>query len=347
MNSPEPTPSNDRSSAEEFVLRASQALLGRPTGPMTKALVRHLIETPADHGWVLRKLVASTEFRLKWGTLGSIESAPYSMEKDPALQPFMTTEIMGATRASAAHSRWSTEAFLAFAMEALGNLPSVNLKGRQKYFGKHRERFRELLNCADYLLEPSKDRAPQLLEVGGSIFSVLLKKAFPRASIDIMDQRKAEFLGPFTRQHFLVNLETVVEPVAVNAGCKYDIVFFSEVLEHLLANPVRVLRFLLEQVDPSGYLVMTTPNYFKAANLRKTALRQNPQPIYSETAQPGRDVSYHVREYCMSELLQFCCDAGGKVFAFRFSSCWDTPEATPDLPVDQLRNLFVVAQRGS
>jgi hypothetical protein len=61
------------------------------------------------------------------------------------------------------------------------------------------------------------------------------------------------------------------------------------------------------------------------------------------------DAHHHVREYTMSELIEAVGEAGGRVRALNFSSCWDEPEHADHLAAhpDQRGNLVVVASCAS
>jgi len=260
------------------------------------------------------------------------------------LDKFMTPDVRAATDRLTSHEPWNRGQFNSLAADVLAH---ATLTAR--YWSFHNERFRELLNHVDFLIRRVNSDAPSLLEVGGSVFSKLLHAAFPRARIDILQHPVRRL--PFQPRRFLyIDLETIRGTVDLGVEARYDVIVFSEVLEHLLANPVVVLRFLLRQLRPGGFILLTTPNLFDAANLERIEHRRNPFPVYPEKPNParsnqfGRDVSHHVRLYCMSELLQFSRQAGGRVSAFRFSPCWDNPANLAELPANLRKNLVVVMQ---
>jgi SAM-dependent methyltransferase len=126
---------------------------------------------------------------------------------------------------------------------------------------------------------------------------------------------------------------------------KFDLVFCCEVLEHLLVNPVNLLRFLLQFLKPSGFLYLTTPNFLSDINLEKLSLWENPQPVYPQGYSPDEAFHHHVREYAMPELLRFVIEAGGVVDSFAFSGCWQPPEEVARSWPEQLRNMITVIRR--
>ena len=126
----------------------------------------------------------------------------------------------------------------------------------------------------------------------------------------------------------------------------FDLVVFTEVLEHLSRHPVEVLRFLLKRLTFRGSLYLTTPNAFSHGKLQLIGRRRNPQQVFPR-GDENWDAHYHSREYSMSELVEFVKEARGRVRAVHFSSCWDGPEHARHLAQhpDQRSTLVVVVSR--
>lgn len=209
---------------------------------------------------------------------------------------------------------------------------------QEEYLAFHRKRFFELDNIVANLVR-GVPRA-RVLDVGLSINSMILSKLLPSAEIAICD--RFELKGqPF--EFFDVDL-TDPDLDEKTFHQQFDVIIFTEVLEHLLANPVRVFSFFLRHLQPDGHLIVTTPNFFSAANSRALALGENPQPVFPARLRRGQEVEHHVREYSMSELLLFAEEAGGAPAAFFFSSCWDSP--SEDKPPEHRGNLCAVIKCG-
>jgi hypothetical protein len=96
----------------------------------------------------------------------------------------------------------------------------------------------------------------------------------------------------------------------------------TEVLEHLVVNPVEFLGSLINLLAAGGFLYLTTPNFFRLENLEKINCRINPQVVFPKRGE-NFDAHHHYREYDMEELVRFVGEAGGKVVARYFSGCWD------------------------
>lgn len=78
----------------------------------------------------------------------------------------------------------------------------------------------------------------------------------------------------------------------------FDVVFFCEILEHLLMDPVRVLREIRRVLKPSGHLILTTPNVDRLQNVMRVIEGSNIYDPYSGYGPYGR----HNREYNRHEL---------------------------------------------
>ncbi len=101
---------------------------------------------------------------------------------------------------------------------------------------------------------------------------------------------------------------TAPEPFA-SLGASWDLVLFIEVLEHLLVNPVPLLRRLGLLLRPGGYLVLSTPNQARLRN--RTSLLRG-RAVREKDAFPDHDAPTfgHVQEYTLDELQVYLRRAG-------------------------------------
>lgn len=97
----------------------------------------------------------------------------------------------------------------------------------------------------------------------------------------------------FEYQHF--NIEEQAFPYADG---QFDVVLFCEIIEHLLMDPVRVLRQIKRILKPNGVLVLTTPNVSRLENVTRMVSGANLYDPYSGYGPYGR----HNREYNKHEL---------------------------------------------
>ena len=204
--------------------------------------------------------------------------------------------------------------------------------GQKAYLEVHKQRFYELANAVLHLLPPEG----KLLEFGVSEFSRMYQRLCPNGSIVTADRPTTPDYPGFTpwrclralggRAHFSIDLESRHEKhwEPLQAAGPYDLVVFAEVLEHLQAEPVALMRDLLGLLAANGVLYLTTPNFFRQENLEKLAEGLNPQPYYPGPAE-NWDAHYHYREYTMMELEQIVEQARGVRAAAYFSDCWQDP----------------------
>lgn len=77
-----------------------------------------------------------------------------------------------------------------------------------------------------------------------------------------------------------------------------DVVLFCEIIEHLLNDPIRVLREIKRILKNNGTLVLTTPNVNRIENVARMIVGTNVNDGYSAYGPYGR----HNREYNKHEL---------------------------------------------
>ena len=217
------------------------------------------------------------------------------------------------------------------------------------YLVEHAQRFFELFSTVAELCEGLP--APRILEVGTSPFSALYRDMIPHAKLTTVD-RPTRMVGTSAREakrrygsvrHHNVDLNRKPLPVLG----QFDVVVFSEILEHLTVAPEQVIGELIANLAPEGALYLTTPNVFSYRHLMQTRHRQNPRAALFRR---GEDVhaTYHVREYAMTEIVAAVDKAGGRTVSGTYSNCWERePEVAETLarfPYLQ-GNLVVVAKR--
>ncbi len=53
----------------------------------------------------------------------------------------------------------------------------------------------------------------------------------------------------------------------------YDIILFSEILEHITFNPVKMWETIYRLLSPKGKIIVTTPNYYSTGNIINNLLQ--------------------------------------------------------------------------
>ena len=336
--------------ADALVEGAFMALLGRhPDTEGRRFYVDHLVHGRLSAEQFLAQLTASAEFAdkaLRWTSAPDHDGAIEAVLAQPSVQNL--------SQRLASHAAAPTEAFDRALASA--NLPFERVPGQADYARGHRRRFHELFMAVRTLT--GSTAAPRILEFGPSLFSTLYEPLCPGCRLVFADRPARsieESFEPILRplmssanEFVEVDLLGELDAAAprLDAFGRFDLVVFTEVLEHLARHPAEVLAFLLDRLAPAGVLYLTTPNALGRNRLQAIRRGRNPQQMYPRRGD-NADAHHHVREYSMVELIEGVREAGGEVRALYFSTCWDDPQE-----LDSLRerpaeagNLVVVAGR--
>jgi Methyltransferase domain len=169
----------------------------------------------------------------------------------------------------------------------------------QIYLRTHAQRYERLLELVR-ALAPTR-----LLVVGPSYETVLLRDAFPGATVNTLGWHDNRFPLRDHEAHTQFDLNDPDYPELE----AHDVVICSEVIEHLHVAVVPVLRFLASGLASGGHLILQTPNATALAKRLRMVLGRNPyDPIREETGNPG-----HFHEHTVGELTTAVESAGLEV----------------------------------
>lgn len=131
---------------------------------------------------------------------------------------------------------------------------------KPEYFRYHRYRFVSLLETVMRL--PGK----RVLEIGvnpGQFTEMLVQAGYTVNGTDLFPEHRAEFWQRLNVEVKRWNIDNEVPPYQSE---QFDIILFSEVIEHLAHPPLEALEAFRVLLAPGGHLVISTPNqfYFKS-----------------------------------------------------------------------------------
>lgn len=184
-----------------------------------------------------------------------------------------------------------------------------------RYAQYHRYRALELVQ----MLQRFGGNARTLCEVGVGHYSFLYREMFPHLGITFVD--KFDHAGPAAGKQGIEfhQIDLDRRPLAGVLNRTFDVVVFTEVLEHLSREPSEVLLDLSHCLGVGGVLVLSTPNYGCLNTWRALFAGRNPAAM--PTA--GNDDAHrHVREYTLRELRSLLPSSLSPVYT-RYSDCWD------------------------
>lgn len=193
---------------------------------------------------------------------------------------------------------------------------SVSSENELEYFLTHQNRYRYILNRI-LELKLSKDR--KILDVG----------CYPPHLLLSLQKMEYKLWGvsskhePIEDQNVIsLDIEKDLFPFEANS---FDLVVFTEIMEHLVGNPGNYLSKISKVLKKGGRLIMTTPNVAHLKNRAKLVIGKN---IYfslsqlEETDENTSSIYYrHNREYTKGELIQLFEGQGFQIIkAYYFNS---------------------------
>ena len=306
---------------EAFIDLAYRMILERPADAVGMSHYKQLLSEGVGHAELLRVLLNSEEYRQKHAT--------YDYTADPDIAPYLTREVAELSARLEACKEVALAHYERVWSEVFRERDDL-IVGQRSYGDIHKERFWELVNALSLLIAGVD--APRILEIGASEFSGVYRKLFPQIRLDILDRPyDSDYVG-FTEAvcHRIARCDNfyavdLADHRALTSALEklpqYDLILFTEVLEHLPVHPLDLLPALLQRLTPTGALYLTTPNCFAYHKLLQIKSRRNPQPVYPRQDE-NWDAHHHYREYAAKELFQLIGDAGGVTAAFYFSDCW-------------------------
>ncbi len=165
---------------------------------------------------------------------------------------------------------------------------------------------RRYTNVAELLASAGPLNDARLLDLGGGVGSlaVALHGALGGA-YDVADfllpspANQAALVRNGVERSFRCDLSASNPLGGVPDG--YSVILLVEVLEHLLVNPLLLVRLIAQHLRPGGLLLLTTPNVARLSNRWKLLLGRSIKEPGRYPTEPDR-VNGHVIEYTLDEL---------------------------------------------
>lgn len=185
---------------------------------------------------------------------------------------------------------------------------SISAEKELDYFLTHQNRYRYILNR---ILELKLSPDGKILDVGcypPHLFSSLQKMGYKLWGISSKHE-------PMESKNVIpLDIEKDQFPFKANS---FDLVIFTEIMEHLVGNPDNYLSKIRRALKKGGRLIVTTPNVAHLKNRAKLAIGKNIYFSLSQLKETNCDTGSiyyrHNREYTKEELVQLFESEGFRI----------------------------------
>lgn len=166
--------------------------------------------------------------------------------------------------------------------------------GGRAYYLRYRSRYK---TCIKRLAQIAPPHPIDVLDIGVGQLALLCKKLWNDHAV------MADLPGPHLSYMARHGLEAITWDLCASDPPplgKFDVVFFSEVIEHLPMPGYIALERLRNVLRPGGVIICTTPNFYRLRNVVYMALGL---PIFEYFRYPDDEKGLgHVIEYSLDHL---------------------------------------------
>ena len=207
------------------------------------------------------------------------------------------------------------------------------------YIEYHSERLAYTINLIQWYTD--RFGAQKILDIGPHFLTCCIQKMIsPQPIISTLGYKNGRLVSDdIIDKHFEIDLDECANVNLDEIDARYDLIIFSETIEHLHTSPTIVLSFLkglLNDKSTSGILLQT-PNATSIEKRIKMLFGKNPYELIREDKKnPG-----HFREYTMKELEAYSQTIGCKILYKQFCSYWRF-----NLFVEKIINVIPSFRRG-
>ena len=216
------------------------------------------------------------------------------------------------------------------------------------YLRYHKRRYEFLIKTC---LEVCANRQANVLDVGRSRLSPILLQEYDNVTtlgwpLDGRESGSQPPTGKSYFGHLVFDLNDAQTIERMDTECKFDLIVFAEVIEHLHTAPELVLGFLSTLLSPNGIIVCGTPNACAIHKRLIMLFGKNPyQRLRINSGNRG-----HIREYTREELIQIGHRIGLATVSHRYEDYFGVPDGwTKHIAAETLKIVGLVvppARRG-
>ncbi len=223
----------------------------------------------------------------------------------------------------------------------IDEIEDVKISNEDEYFLYHIHRFEYIFSILKLY---DKDKA--LLDVGAHYLHGLLGayhlgyKNINGSDLDIFNSISVERAKKINAIIKNCNLETETIPFQDQ---EFDIIIFSETLEHLNFHPKRVFKEFARVLKPGGEVIITTPNLLRLNNRLKCILGRSINVDIREDYSPGTPY----REYSAAEIEYLLNVAGLKIKKIKYADFDYPSRGKIDAIINKIIGFVIPSLKGN
>ncbi|MBN7814222.1 class I SAM-dependent methyltransferase [Algoriphagus pacificus] len=196
------------------------------------------------------------------------------------------------------------------------SLNSVEGSKDREYFEFHKNRFKRFDHFLDTLDQriPNTPKKIKVLEIGSHYLHTSILLANRSYDVDAMDVEEFWQLDFVKERAGKFALNSIVENDISRLKSfqdiqdKYDLVVFTEILEHITFNPIQFWKLIYQILKPCGLIYISTPNAFALPSYVraiKNALSLKSIGITVDDIFSKVTYGHHWKEYSAKEIIKY------------------------------------------
>lgn len=204
-----------------------------------------------------------------------------------------------------------------------------SLAEETEYMQYHDYRFQWIMNSL-----PTTTDELRIIDIGPTPNTLKIKERYPHYNVFALD-RSDLFKERFNKMGIEFNTCILGEEPIPYPNDYFDVVIFTEVLEHIFAPPTDILRDIKRVMRKGGKLLLSVPNMARLLN--RVKLLFGITPLLHPDIQMQKSSIYgygHVHEYTASEIANLASEcnfilSNPKFLQLEFSSLLNSRNKSP------------------